>query len=66
MRHVGWWGISMNNITRQFIDQFEREHPGFASRYCQVADLYDADLDIFHIDEVQDEYEEFKQGGDCE
>ena len=37
----------MNHITLQFIDQFEREHPGFASRYCRVADLYDADLDMF-------------------
>lgn len=52
----------MNHITRQFIDQYEREHPYFASRYCPVADLYDADLDMFHIEEVQDEYEEFKQG----
>ena len=51
----------MNHITLQFIDQFEREHPGFASRYCKVADLYDADLDTFHIEEVQDEYEEFKE-----
>ena len=50
----------MNNITLQFIDQYEHEHPYFASRYCQVADLYDADLDMFHIEEVQDEYEEFK------
>ena len=56
----------MNNLTRQFIDQYDREHPDFASRYCPVADLYDADLDIFHIEEVQDEYVEFKQGGDCE
>ena len=52
----------MNHITLQFIDQFEHEHPGFASRYCRVAYLYDADLDMFHIEEVQDEYEEFKQG----
>ena len=52
-----------NNNTRQiyFIDQYEREHPDFASRYCQVADLYDSDLDMFHIEEVQDEYEEFKE-----
>ena len=50
----------MNNITRQFVDQYEREHPNFTSRYCPVADLYDSDLDIFHIEEVQDEYEEFK------
>lgn len=50
----------MNNITRQFIDQYDREHPDFASRVCAVADLYDSDLDMFHIEEVQDEYEEFK------
>lgn len=50
----------MNNITRQFIDQCDREHPGFAFRVCAVADLYDSDLDMFHIEEVQDEYEEFK------
>ena len=54
----------MNHITRQFIDQYEREHPYFASRYCPVADLYDADLDMFHIEEVQDEYEEFKKGAE--
>ena len=52
----------MKQLTRQFVDQYEHEHPGFASRYCPVADLYDADLDMFHIEEVQDEYEEFKQG----
>ena len=51
----------MNNITRQFIEKYDREHPSFASRYCQVADLYDSDLDMFHIEEVQDEYEEFKE-----
>ena len=51
----------MSHLTLQFIDQYDREHPDFASRYCQVADLYDADLDIFHIEEVQDEYEEFKE-----
>ena len=51
----------MNNITRQFIEKYDREHPGFASRYCPVADL-----DMFHIEEVQDEYEEFKEGGNCE
>lgn len=51
----------MNNITRQFIDQYERENPNFTSRYCQVTDLYDSDLDMFHIEEVQDEYEEFKE-----
>ena len=56
----------MNNITRQFIDQYDIEHPDFAFRVCAVADLYDADLDMFHIEEVQDEYEEFKKGGDCE
>lgn len=50
----------MNHLTRQFIDQYNREHSNFASRYCPVADLYDADLDMFHIEEVQDEYEEFK------
>ena len=50
----------MNNITRQFIEKYDREHPSFASRYCQVADLYDSDLDTFHIEEVQDGYEEFK------
>lgn len=52
----------MNHLTRQFIDQYDREHPDFESRYCPVADLYDSDLDMFHIEEVQDEYEEFKQG----
>ena len=50
----------MKNITRQFIDQYDKAHPDFESRYCPVADLYDADLDMFHIEEVQDEYEEFK------
>ena len=40
----------MNHLTRQFIEKYDREHPGFASRYCQVADLYDADLDIFQIE----------------
>lgn len=52
----------MNHLTRQFVDQYERENPNFTSRYCPVADLYDADLDMFHIEEVQDEYEEFKEG----
>ena len=52
----------MNKQTRQFIDQYDKAHPDFESRYCPVADLYDADLDMFHIEEVQDEYEEFKQG----
>ena len=50
----------MNQLTRQFIDQYDREHPDFAFRVCAVADLYDSDLDMFHIEEVQDEYEEFK------
>ena len=52
----------MNHITLQFIEQYELEHPGFAFRVCAVADPYDSDLDMFHIEEVQDEYEEFKQG----
>jgi len=50
----------MNHLTRQFIDQYESEYPDFRRHYCPVADLYDADLDMFHIEEVQDEYEEFK------
>ena len=52
----------MNQLTRQFINQYERKHPNFTSRYCRVPELYDSDLDMFHIEEVQDEYEEFKQG----
>ena len=52
----------MNHITLQFIDRYEREHPGFAFHYCRVADLYDADLDMFHIEEVLYLFEEFKQG----
>ncbi len=52
----------MNQITRQFIENYESKNPNFTSRYCPVADLYDSDLDMFHIEEVQDEYEEFKQG----
>ena len=51
----------MDHLTHQFIDQYDREHPDFASRYCPLADLYDTDLDIFHIEEVQDEYVEFKE-----
>lgn len=51
----------MNHLTRQFIDQYDKAHPDFESRYCPVADLYDSDLDIFHIEEVQDAYIEFKQ-----
>ena len=47
-------------LPQNFIDQYESEHPDFTARYCRVADLYDADLDMFHIEEVQDEYEEFK------
>ena len=49
-------------LPQNFIDQYEAQNPDFASRYCRIADLYDADLDIFHIEEVQDEYVEFKQG----
>lgn len=56
----------MNHLTKKFIEQFEAENPNFRRMYCPVADMYDADLDMFHIEEVQDEYEEFKQGGDCE
>ena len=37
----------MNHLTRQFIDQYERENPNFRRMYCPVADLYDADLDMF-------------------
>ena len=48
-------------LPQNFIDQYESEHPDFASRVCAVADLYDSDLDMFHIEEVQDEYEEFKE-----
>ena len=58
--------MAMNHLTRQFVDQYESEYPDFRRHYCPVADLYDSDLDMFHIEEVQDEYEEFKQGGDCE
>ena len=47
-------------LPQNFIDQYEAQNPDFASRYCRIADLYDSDLDIFHIEEVQDEYEEFK------
>ena len=50
----------MNQITRQFIENYETRNPDFIGRYCQLADLYDSDLDMFHIEEVQDEYEEFK------
>lgn len=53
-------------LPQNFIDQYEAQNPDFASRYCPVSDLYDADLDMFHIEEVNDEYVEFKQGGDCE
>ena len=47
-------------LPQNFIDQYEAQNPDFATRYCRVADLYDADLDMFHIEEVQDEYVEFK------
>ena len=46
-------------LPQNFIDQYESEHPDFVTRYCPLIDLYDADLDMFHIEEVQDEYEEF-------
>ncbi len=55
-------GVLMNQTTRNFIDQYESKYPDFIGRYCPLADLYDSDLDMFHIEEVQDEYEEFKQG----
>lgn len=51
----------MNHLARQFVDQYDREHPDFAFRVCAVVDLYDTDLDIFHIEEVNDEYVEFKE-----
>jgi len=47
-------------LPQNFIDRYEAQNPDFVARYCPLADLYDSDLDMFHIEEVQDEYEEFK------
>ena len=57
----------MNNITLQFIEKYDREHPDFAFRVCAVADLYDSDLDMFHIEEVQDmSAKNSNKGWNCE
>ena len=61
--HVG----SLENSNRQVLTSNRVHcHVGSLESVCAVADLYDSDLDMFHIEEVQDEYEEFKKGGDCE
>ncbi|MHA3082157.1 hypothetical protein ACX1NX_03030 [Acinetobacter sp. ANC 5383] len=52
----------MNQITRDFIKTYEADHPEVIRMYCELNRLYDADLDMFHIEEINDEYQEFKRG----
>ncbi|MER1952449.1 MAG: hypothetical protein ABS863_00430 [Aerococcus urinaeequi] len=45
-----------------FINWFEADSPNFVVKYGNAIKFYDKDSDEFHIQEIQDAYEDFKQG----
>ncbi|MBL4061958.1 hypothetical protein [Acinetobacter baumannii] len=53
----------MSKTTFKFIQWYESKCPEFVNRYGALKRLYDSDLDSFFIEEIDELYKEFKQGG---
>ena len=53
----------MSRITMNFIRWYEAKYPEFVNKYGALKRLYDNDLDSFFIEEIDDLYAEYKQGG---
>ena len=53
----------MSKTTFKFIQWYESKYPEFVNRYGALKRLYDPDLDSFFIEEIDELYKEFKQGG---
>ncbi len=48
-------------MLNKFIQWFEDDSPNFVVRYGEVIKFYDASIDEFQIQEIQDAYIEFKE-----
>lgn len=53
----------MSKTTFNFIQWYESKYPEFVNRYGALKRLCDSDLDSFFIEEIDELYKEFKQGG---
>lgn len=49
-------------MQNKFIAWFELDSPNFMRSYGDVRGFYDADNDVFLIEEIQTAYEDFKKG----
>lgn len=48
-------------MLNKFIQWFEKDSPNFVVRYGEVIKFYDASIDEFQVQEIQDAYIEFKE-----
>ena len=51
-------------VLNNFIAWFEKDSPNFITKFGNIKNFYDKDVDEFQIEEIQDCYELFKQGGE--
>lgn len=46
----------------EFYAWFNEDSPNFANQYGNIQNFYDKETDSFHIEDIQNAYEEFKLG----
>lgn len=46
------------------MEWFSKDCPNFTSGYGNILNFYDSETDTFQIEEIQTEYETFKNGGE--
>lgn len=49
-------------MLNDFIAWFEKDSPNFVVKYGEAKKFYDSQSDTFMITEIQEAYEEFKNG----
>lgn len=49
-------------MLNDFIAWFEKDSPNFVVKYGEAKNFYDKQTDTFMITEIQEAYEEFKNG----
>lgn len=51
-------------MQHKFMEWFSKDCPNFTSGYGNIRNFYDSETDTFQIEEIQTEYETFKNGGE--
>lgn len=49
-------------MLNEFTDWFDKDSPNFNGKYGSLMSFYDKQADEFQIQEIQDAYEQFKNG----